>query len=79
MGPEFLLFAKDYGGYTFKQTLDLFLLPLGERLDIKSWQIQQAAEERVSATQDERGLQMDEKPKEQEAIETAKKVGSKIV
>ena len=39
-----------------------------------------AAQETVSATQDERGLQMDEKPKEQEdrAVETAKKVGRKI-
>jgi len=36
--------------------------------------------ETVSATQDEKGLQMDEKPEEQEegAVETAKKVGRKI-
>jgi len=40
----------------------------------------QAVQETVSATQDERGLQMDEKPKEQEegAVETAKKMGRKI-
>jgi len=77
---EFLLFAEEYGGYTFEQTLDPFLLALGERVGIKPWPIQQAAQETVSATQDERGLHMDEKPKEQEeqAVETAKKVGREI-
>jgi len=56
------------------------LAAVGERVSIKPWQIQQAAQETVSATQDERGLQMDEKPKEQEErpVETAKKVGRKI-
>jgi len=39
-----------------------------------------AAQETASATQDDRGLHMDEKPKEQQegAVETAKKVGRKI-
>jgi len=55
-------------------------LALGERVGVKPWQVQQATQETVSATQDERGLQMDEKPKEQEerAVETAKKVGRRI-
>ncbi|HCP32323.1 TPA: integron integrase, partial [Candidatus Acetothermia bacterium] len=41
---EFLLFAEEHRGYTFEQTLDLFLAALGERVGIKSWQIQQAAD-----------------------------------
>ena len=41
---EFLLFAEEYGGYTFEQALDLSLLALGERVGIKPWQIQQAAD-----------------------------------
>jgi len=55
-------------------------LAFGDRVCTDSWQIQQAAQETVSATQDERHLQMDEKPKEQEkrVVETAKKVGRKI-
>jgi len=28
---EFLLFARDHGGYTFEQTLDLFLAEVGGR------------------------------------------------
>ena len=77
---EFLLFAEQHRSYTFEQTLDLFLAAVGERVGIQSWQIQQAAQETASATQNERGLQMDEKPKEQEErpVETAKKVGRKI-
>jgi len=77
---EFLLFAEEHRGCTFEQTLNLFLLALGERVGIQSRQIQHAAQETVSAAQDERGLQMDEKPKEQEerVVETAKKVGRKI-
>ena len=76
---EFLLFAEEHRGYMFEQALDLFLLALGERVGIKPWQIQQAAQETVSAIQDERGLQMDEKPREQEEqpVEAAKKVGRK--
>jgi len=38
---EFLLFAEEHGGYTFEQTLELFLAALGERVGIKPWQIQQ--------------------------------------
>jgi len=77
---EFLLFAEDYGGYTFEQALDLFLLALGEPVGIQPWPVRQAAQETVSATQDERDLQMDEKPKEQEkgAVETARKVERRI-
>jgi hypothetical protein len=42
---EFLLFAEDHRGYTFEQTLDLFLARLGERAGIKPWQqIQQASD-----------------------------------
>ena len=36
---EFLLFAEQHRGYTFQQTLDLFLAAVGERVGIKSWQI----------------------------------------
>ena len=41
---DFLLFTEEHGGYTFEQTLDLFLAAVGERVSIKSWQIQQAAD-----------------------------------
>jgi hypothetical protein len=41
---DFLLFAKEHGGYTFEQTLDLFLAEVGERVGTKPWQLQQAAD-----------------------------------
>jgi integron integrase len=41
---EFLLFARGHGGYTFEQTLDLFLAAVGGRVGIQPWQIQQAAD-----------------------------------
>jgi hypothetical protein len=41
---EFLAFATDHAGYTFEQTLDLYLAELGGRPGIKAWQIQQAAD-----------------------------------
>jgi hypothetical protein len=41
---EFLVFAGEDCGYTFEQTLDLFLAEVGRRLGIKPWQVQQAAE-----------------------------------
>jgi hypothetical protein len=41
---EFLLFAQAHGGYTFEQTLDMFLAEIGNRADIEPWQIQQAAD-----------------------------------
>ena len=41
---EFLLFAQGHGGYTFEQTLDLFLAEIGKRGDAQPWQIQQAAD-----------------------------------
>ena len=41
---EFLLFAQGHGGYTFEQTLDLFLAEVGGRAGVKPWQIQQAAD-----------------------------------
>jgi len=41
---EFLLFAEQHRGYTFEQTLELFLAALGERVSITPWQIQQAAD-----------------------------------
>ena len=31
---EFLLFAEEHGGYTFEQTLDLFLAAIGKRFFI---------------------------------------------
>jgi len=36
---EFLLFAQGYAGYTFQQTLDMFLAEVGGRVDVKPWQI----------------------------------------
>lgn len=39
---DFLFFARQHGGYTFEQTLDLFLAELGEQTGVKPWQIQQA-------------------------------------
>ena len=41
---DFLLSAGEHGGYTFEQTLDLFLSSIGQRVGIKPWQIQQAAD-----------------------------------
>lgn len=37
---ELLLFAQRHGGYTFEQTLDMFLAAIGKRGDVKPWQIQ---------------------------------------
>jgi len=34
---ELLLFAELHSGYTFEQTLELFLAALGERVGIKHW------------------------------------------
>ena len=41
---EFLRFARAHGGYTFEQTLDLFLAEIGGRAGVKPRQIQQAAD-----------------------------------
>ena len=41
---EFLLFVQKHGGYTFEQTLDLFLAEVGGRVGVNPWQIQQAAD-----------------------------------
>jgi len=41
---EFLVFATEHRGYTFEQTLDKFLAALGERTDVKPWQIRQATD-----------------------------------
>lgn len=41
---DFLFFARQHGGYTFEQTLDLFLDELGGRTGVRPWQIQQAAD-----------------------------------
>jgi len=40
---QFLYFARDHPGYTFEQTLDLFLAQIGDRVGAKPWQVQQAA------------------------------------
>lgn len=40
---QFLRFARVRTGYTFEQTLDLFLAQIGERVGVKPWQIQQAS------------------------------------
>ena len=41
---EFLLFARGHEGYTFEQTLDLFLAEVGSRVGVQPWQVQQAAD-----------------------------------
>ena len=41
---EFLLFAREHAGYSFEQTLDLFLAEVGKRVGIKPWQVQQAGD-----------------------------------
>jgi hypothetical protein len=41
---EFLCFARERAGYTFEQTLDLFLAEAGGRVGTKPWQLQQAAD-----------------------------------
>ena len=41
---QFLAFAQGHGGYTFEQTLEMFLAENGKRADVKSWQIRQAAD-----------------------------------
>jgi len=41
---EFLLFARQDGGYTFEQTPDLFLAEVGGRVGEKPWQVHQARE-----------------------------------
>ena len=41
---EFLLFARTHAGYSFEQTLDLFLADVGGRVGTKPWQLQQASD-----------------------------------
>lgn len=41
---QFLYFAKSHRGYTFEQTLDLFLAEIGDRDGVKPWQIKQAGD-----------------------------------
>jgi len=41
---EFLHFARANSGYTFEQTLDLFLANVGGRVGAKPWQLQQASD-----------------------------------
>lgn len=41
---DFLLFARGRRGYTFEQTLDLFLAEVGGRVGTKPWQLQQASD-----------------------------------
>ena len=39
-----LCFAREHVGYTFEQTLDLFLAEVGGRVGTKPWQLQQASD-----------------------------------
>jgi hypothetical protein len=41
---EFLLFARAHAGYSFEQTLDLFLAEVGGRVGTKPWPLQQASD-----------------------------------
>jgi hypothetical protein len=41
---DFLQFAQAHPGYTFEQTLDLYLAEVGRRVEIQPWQVQQAAD-----------------------------------
>lgn len=38
---EFLIFTRTHVGYSFEQTLDLFLAGVGRRMGTKPWQLQQ--------------------------------------
>ena len=40
---EFLIFTRTHVGYSFEQTLDLFLAEVGGRVATKPWQLQQAS------------------------------------
>jgi hypothetical protein len=44
---EFLLFAQGHTGYTFEQTLDMFLAEIGKRGDVKPWQIRASRSTRL--------------------------------
>lgn len=46
---EFLEFAHGHPGYSFDQTLDLFLTGIGERPEIQPWQVRQAGDGVVRA------------------------------
>jgi len=51
-----LTFAHAHGGYSFEQTLDLFLSAVGQRVGTKPWQIQQMADAvRIHRYQYQRG------------------------
>jgi hypothetical protein len=41
---EFLRFARAHAGYSFEQTLDLFLAEVGGRAGTKPWQLQQVSD-----------------------------------
>lgn len=41
---QFLHFARARPGYTFEQTLDLYVAQVGDRVGVKPWQVQQAAD-----------------------------------
>ncbi len=41
---EFLLFARAHTGFSFEQTLDLFLAEVGKCVGTKPWQLQQASD-----------------------------------
>jgi hypothetical protein len=41
---KFLRFVREHGGFTFEQTLDLFLAEVGGRVGMKQWQFQQATD-----------------------------------
>ena len=41
---DFLLFTRAHAGYSFEQTLDLFLAEVGGRVGTKPWQLQQASD-----------------------------------
>jgi len=41
---EFLIFSAEHRGYTFEQTLDMFLAALEEQTGIQPWQIRQATD-----------------------------------
>ena len=41
---EFLLYTREHGGYTFEPTVEPFMTQINGRVDVKPWQIQQAAD-----------------------------------
>jgi len=58
----FLRFARAHAGYSFEQTLDLFLAEVGGRVGTKPWQLQQASDAIRIYRYQYRGARADDAP-----------------